>query len=103
MRNLLLSLARTVVVVLGLLPEIVTAVVGLLLMAVFAVEQLVDARAMDEGRVTFLFQLGTMAQRAGLNPWIGVYMYFAPLILGVLFFVIAARMGHRPRVVRTRR
>jgi hypothetical protein len=72
----------------------------MLLIGLGAITQLSDTIAGNEGRPTFFLQLGELTQRIGLTPWDAVFMYYAPLTLGILFVALVAFTGNRPRITR---
>jgi hypothetical protein len=100
MQKFLLSCVRAMALVVGALPRIALAIIGILLMGIGVVTQYVDTIAGNEGRQTFFLQLGEITQRIGLGPWHAVFIYYSPMIFGFLFVAIAARASNRPRITR---
>ena len=100
MRNVLLAIVRVISFVMEAIPCVLTCIGGLLMMAIGAITLLVDTARANEGRPTFFTQLGGITQHIGLAPWYTAYIYFMPIPMGVLFVVLASRMGRRPHITR---
>jgi len=100
MRNALIEILRFLGWVVGALPRVICALVGFVLMGIGAIIQLGDTVAGSEGRPTFFLQLGELTQRIGLSPWDAVFMYYAPMIIGMLLVASVAFTGNRPRITR---
>ena len=100
MLNALIAIFRFLGWVVGILPRVALAIVGMLMMGIGVAIKYGDTVAGNEGRPTFFLQLAETTQRIGLGPWHAVFMYYSPMIIGMLFVAIAALSSNRLRITR---
>ncbi len=100
MRNVLIAFFRFVGWVVGALPRAILAIVGMSMMGIGVAIKYGDTVAGNEGRPTFFLRLAEVTQSIGLGPWHAVFMYYSPMIIGMLFVAIAVLSNNRPRITR---